>query len=86
MTTSTLTTLEAKEDFSELINRVSHHKERIILTRREKEVAVVIPIEDYALLLTSENKHDLHDATEALKEARHEGSISLDDLKNQLGS
>jgi prevent-host-death family protein len=86
MTTTSVTTIEAKEDFSELINRVSHSKERIILTRRDKEIAVIIPIEDYALLQASQNKHDLHAATEALKEARIQGTISLEDLKDQIGA
>ena len=86
MTTTSVTTIEAKEDFSELINRVSHGKERIILTRRDKEIAVIIPIEDYVLLQASQNKHDLHAATESLKEARIQGTISLEDLKEQIGA
>ena len=86
MATTHITTIDAKEEFSELINRVSHHNERIILTRREKEIAALIPIEDFALLQTSQNKHDVHEAAEALKEARQVGTITLDDLKTEIGS
>jgi prevent-host-death family protein len=84
MTTTTITTLEAKEDFSELINRVSHNKERIILTRRDKEVAVVICMEDYALLQTVQNQVDLAEAVESLKEMRHHGGITLEKLKEEI--
>ena len=84
MTTTTITTLEAKEDFSELINRVSHNKERILLTRRDKEVAVLICMEDYALLQTIQSKSDLHDAVESLKEMRQHGAITLEQLKEEI--
>jgi prevent-host-death family protein len=86
MTTISMTTIQAKEDFSELINRVSHNKERVILIRRDKEIAAIIPIEDFALLQTSLDKNDLQEAAEALKEARQLGTISLDDLKAEIGS
>lgn len=85
MTTMSLTTSEAKEDFAELINRVAHNKERIILVRRGKEVAVIVPIEDLLLLETSQNKSDLQDATDALQEARSTGMISLEELKAEIG-
>lgn len=85
MTTMSLTTSEAKEDFAELVNRVEHNKERIILIRRGKEVAVIVPIEDLLLLENSQNKSDLQDATDALKEARSTGMVSLEELKAELG-
>lgn len=80
MTTGYMNTIDAKEDFADLISRVSHHKERVILTRRGKEVAAIIPIEDFALLQASQNQSDLEEAAEALKEAREKGVITLDDL------
>lgn len=82
---TTITTADAKEDFAELINRVAHNKERIILTRRDKQVAAIIPIEDLALLQASQNKHDLYDAVESLKESRSKGTITLDTLKDEIG-
>lgn len=84
-TTSSINTVQAKEEFSELINRVSHNKERIILVRRGKEIAAIIPIEDLILLQDAQNKSDLQEALEALKEARALGTISLTDLKKELG-
>ena len=83
--TTTINIAEAKEEFSELINRVAHSKERIVITRRDKEVAAIIPLEDLHVLQNSQNKSDLHDATEALKEARLQGSVTLDELKDNMG-
>jgi len=84
MTFITMSTIEAKEQFSELINRVTHHKERIVLTRRGKEVVAIISLEDLKLLQESQDRHDLREASEALKEARHFGNISLNELKEEL--
>lgn len=84
MTITTMNTIEAKEQFSELLNRVSNSKERIVLTRRGKEIAVIIPIEDLKALQQSQDKHDLHSAIDALKEARSAGTISLDRLKIEV--
>lgn len=86
MTIAHINTVEAREDFSELISRVSHNKERIILTRRGNEIAAIIPIEDFALLQTSQDKHDLEAATEALKEAREKGTLTFDEFTRKLGS
>ena len=83
MTITYISTTAAKEEFLELINRVSHHKERIILTRREKEVAAIIPLEDLLLLKASKNRSDLDEAVEALKEARQQGTTSLNNLKQK---
>ncbi len=85
MTTSTITTIAAKEEFAELISRVSHNKERIILSRRDKEVAALICMEDFALLQTIQNNLDLHDAVESLRDARHQGTIPLEQLKEEIG-
>lgn len=84
MTTTYISTVDAKEEFAELINRVLHNHEHIILTRRDKEVAAIIPIDDLFLLQASKNKNDLDDAVEALKEARKQGTITLDQLKKEL--
>ncbi len=85
MTTSHISTIDAKEEFSDLINRVSHYKERIVLTRRGKEIAAIVPIEDLAHIQQTQNKNDLDEAVEAFQEARTQGSTSLDDLKEKIG-
>jgi prevent-host-death family protein len=85
MTTTYISTIDAKEEFSELINRVSHNKERIILTRRGKEIAAIIPVEDLIHLQQTQNKNDLSDAVEALQEARSQGTVTLEDFITAIG-
>ena len=85
MTTSTISTAHAKEHFTDMINRVAHHKERIILTRRGKEVAVVISVEDFQLLHQSQDKNDLQEAIDALKESRQVGALTLEQLIKEAG-
>lgn len=86
MMTTPMSTVEAKEQFADLINRVSHNKERIILTRRGKEVAAIISVEDLQALGQSQDKRDLQDAIESLKEARHSGTVPLSELKEEEGT
>lgn len=81
MTTAYISTVDAKEEFADLINRVNNNKERIILTRRDKEVAAIISLEDLKLLLQISAKQDLDEATESLQEARAEGTITLEEFK-----
>jgi prevent-host-death family protein len=84
MTLMSISTIDAKEKFTELVNRVSHNKERIILTRRGKQIAALVPLEDLTILQESQNKSDLHQAVEALKEARSGGTITLEELKKEI--
>ena len=86
MTMTLMNTVEAKEQFTDVVNRVVHNKERIILTRRGKEIAAILPIEDLKVLFESQDKYDLRDAIDALKEARSEGTITLEQLKEDLGA
>lgn len=86
MATSIISSNDAKEEFAELISRVLHNKERIIITRRGKEVAAIVPLDDLHVLQASQDKHDLKEAVEALQEARQQAPITLDALKHELGN
>jgi prevent-host-death family protein len=85
MTVTVLNAADAKEQFADLINRVVHSKERVILTRRGKEIAAIIPFEDLNILQASQDKSDLREAMDALKEAREKGTISIERLKEEAG-
>lgn len=41
-----MTTVEARNKFSDLISRVFYGKEHIILTRRGRDLVAVVPLED----------------------------------------
>ena len=47
---------QVKRDISELVNRVTYARERIILTSRGKPKAVLVSMEDYDRLLKSDNQ------------------------------
>ncbi len=76
---------EARNEFSDIINRASFGKERIVLTRRGKELAAVVPIEDLELLERLEDRIDLEDARAALKDVKKKGTVPWDKLKEELG-
>ena len=80
---------KAREGFPEVVNRAAYGKERTIVSRRGKDLAAVIPIEDLRLLerLAQEemDRIDLEDARVALKEAKQKGTIPLRDLIRELG-
>jgi len=59
-----MTTVAARQQFSEIVNRAAFGKERVVLTRRGKALAAVVPVEDVQRL---EELEDLADAEAACK-------------------
>ncbi len=66
----------ARNSFSDIINKVSYGKERISLTRQNKPVAYIISVEDMELLERIEDKIILLELESNLEELK-EPSISL---------
>jgi len=81
----TVSTVKAREQLSTVINRAAFGKERVVLTRRGKEIVAVVPIEDLRFLEELENRIDLDDARAALAEVRKKGTISWERIKADLG-
>jgi prevent-host-death family protein len=81
---ATLSTVLARNEFSTVINRAAFGKERVILARRGKPIAAVVPMEDLELLRALEDRADLADAIAAEREASEKGTTSLADLKHDL--
>jgi prevent-host-death family protein len=83
-----LDVLKAQEEFPELVNRAAYGKEWIIVSRRGKDFAAVIPIDDLRLLerLAQEemDRLDLEDARAALAEAEEKGTIPLEEANKRL--
>lgn len=80
---NTIAMRDARENFSDTVNRVAFAKERISLTRKNKPVAYIVPIEDIELLELLEDKFDLLTIEKELN--ADESTISLEDLKAELG-
>jgi prevent-host-death family protein len=49
-------TVRARENFSEMINKAAYGKEAVYLTRRGKPVVVVIPVAEYDRLVSLDTK------------------------------
>lgn len=74
-----------QEGFADAINRAAFGKERVLLRRRGRAVAAVVPIEDLRLLEDLEDRIDLVEARAALAQAEKKGAQSLDAILKDLG-
>jgi antitoxin Phd len=79
---SKITAVDARQQFADIVNRSAYAKERIVLTRRGKDLVAVVPIEDLELLEEIEDHIDLETARKALKES---GSVPWEKVKAELG-
>ena len=77
---------KVRQDFSETVNRVAYGRERIILHRRGRDLAALIPLEDLALLEAVEDRLDVEEAEKILAEAkaRGEGPVPWERAKKKL--
>ena len=68
---------QGRDQFSTLVNRVAYGKERIVVSRRGKDVAALVPIEDLRLLERLSRDRDLTDIDDAaLTEAEQTSILS----------
>ncbi len=77
-------TAGARSRFADIVNEAAYGKERIVLTRRGKDVAAVIPMSDLELLYELERLIDLQEAKEAIIEAEASETVPLAELKKRL--
>lgn len=73
---------DIRNNLADAINRVAYGRERILLERRGKKVAALVPVEDVELLEELEDQADIRAAKKALKE---KGGITLEELKKKYG-
>ncbi len=79
-----VTTGDAREHLAELINQVNYNKERIVLKRRSKPVAALVPLEDLERLEAMEDRFDALEAREALRDIALNGAIPWEQIKAKL--
>lgn len=87
--TKTYSTTTARTKFNDLVKRAADGKERVALTRRGKEVAAIVPVEDLDLLKRMEDEEkerELKAAKKALKEFRSGKTTPLEKYKKETGS
>jgi prevent-host-death family protein len=82
---SSFNTTDARDNLAEVLNRVAYAKDRVRITRRGRDIAAVVPIEDLELIERLEDEIDLREANKALAEARKKGTIPWDQVKKEFG-
>ena len=80
-----LSASEARQRFSEVINRVEYGGERAILQRHGKDVVAIVSIVDVVLLEVLEEQFDIEEIRSSLTEALNRGTTSLTGLRSELG-
>jgi len=76
---------EARETFADVVNRVAYRNERVLVTRRGKPIAAIVPMEQVAYLERAEDEYDLRMAQEALEELEHTPAVPLEQVERELG-
>jgi prevent-host-death family protein len=71
--------------FADVVNRVAYRSERVLVTRRGKPIAAIVPMEQVEFLERAEDEYDLRMADEALKELEHTPAIPWEQVKRELG-
>lgn len=64
---------KVRDDFAETLNRVAYGRERIVLRRRGKDLAALVPIEDLDLIEKLEDAIDVREARKVLAEMKRKG-------------
>jgi prevent-host-death family protein len=82
---NTISAVDARDHFAEVVNRIAYGKERLILTRHGKELVAMVPVEDLELLERLEDAIDLEEARKALEEVEQEGTTPWSEIKQRLG-
>ena len=85
----TLSCREIKDHMAEILNRVAYNRKRYKITRHNKEMAIIISIEDWEtiekILQKLEDEEDMQEALLALKEIEDQGSVPFDEMKKRIG-
>ena len=80
---SKIAVIDARKDLADILNRAAYGKERVVLTRRGKDVAAIVPMDDLNILEAIEDHMDLAESEKILERVRagSEQTLSLDEVK-----
>lgn len=85
----TLSCREVKDRMADILNRVAYNHKRYKIARHNKEMAIIISIEEWEaiekVLQKLEDEEDTQEALLALREVEEQGSISFDEMKKRVG-
>lgn len=78
---------QVRDSFSDTLNRVAYRGERIVLRRRGKDLAAIVPMGDLNLIQQIEDEIDLREARKALSEMKRKGlkPVPYEQVRKKLG-
>ncbi len=78
---------KVRQEFAETLNQVAYKGKRILLHRRGRDIAALVPVEDLALIEKIEDRIDLEEAARILADikAGREKPIPWKRIKDELG-
>lgn len=76
---------KTRQGFAGTISRAAYGKERVVVRRRGKDIAAVVPIDYLRLLEELEDRINLADARAALAETKKTEAKSFDAILKDLG-
>lgn len=80
-----LATTHARDQFADLLNRVCYGRERIVLERRGKELAALVPLEDLRALEALERHLDGKKTLAAFAEGKATTFVDCGELHAEGG-
>ena len=83
---SQLSTVEARKQFSTIVNQAAFGGERIVVTRRGRPLAAIVPLEDLEAMEALEDAMDNAEADRRLNEATEEDYLDWEEAKKSLST
>ena len=82
---SKIAVIDARKDLAGVLNRAAYGKERVVLTRRGKEVAAIVSMDDLNMLEAIEDHMDVRESERILARVRagSEQLLSLEEVKGK---
>ena len=80
---TTISTVDARKNFADIVNKVAYGNEPIVLTRRGQKIAALVSMDELELLQQIEDYIDIEGAKKALAESGE--NISAKEVWSQLG-
>ena len=75
---------DAREHLGDVVDRARYTQERVVLTKRGREVGAIISIDDLKLLEMLEDQLDIKEARLALETSQGE-RVSYNEVRKKLG-
>jgi prevent-host-death family protein len=78
-----LAAAKVREEFSEVVNKVAYGRDRVVVTRNDKDLVAVVSLEDLAALERMEAEIDKKLVISARAEVKKRGTIPWEEVKSK---